>query len=476
MADVLHSGTSITGGHTNAVAAGAAGFMSGTDKSNLDGLNSGATQALRKDGSVAATADLPMGTHKLTGLSAGSAAGHSVRYEQVALLDGSQAFTGVQSGVDPTAAANLTTRAYVDLRIANVAAVATAALPAYTASGGPGVGRTITASAAAAPTLDGVYTPVVGDSFYLPIGVAAAAADAGVYTWTTVTAPFVAVRDTRFDTGAKVFGSLFRVQYGVQCAGNVYANMNVSSPTVDTTPLVFLPTSDSAKASNERRVLINDEWLYPNVAANAALWPNGLVQFNSGTGAAATAITTGSRMGVMSFSAGTTATGACSAHHNAGGSGVPLGTNAGLYMDLVLAVPTASDGTNTFTCHAGVSDGATLSVSSIGNGIAIGYEQTTSANWLLITAHAATLTKTSTGIAVNSTDAQFIVIKVPGEDVYRCYNNGSLVATNSTNVPVSTDTNLDFSITIKKSAGTTARTFEVNRTVALLDLPARFAA
>lgn len=34
-------------------------------------------------GGSAATADIPMGTNKLTGLAAGSAAGHSVRYEQV---------------------------------------------------------------------------------------------------------------------------------------------------------------------------------------------------------------------------------------------------------------------------------------------------------------------------------------------------------------------------------------------------------
>src|SRR5262245_31679952 len=42
MADVAHSTTSITGGHANAVAGGAAGFLSGTDKTKLDGIASGA--------------------------------------------------------------------------------------------------------------------------------------------------------------------------------------------------------------------------------------------------------------------------------------------------------------------------------------------------------------------------------------------------------------------------------------------------
>lgn len=37
-----HSTTTITGGHANAVAAGAAGFMSGADKTKLDGITAGA--------------------------------------------------------------------------------------------------------------------------------------------------------------------------------------------------------------------------------------------------------------------------------------------------------------------------------------------------------------------------------------------------------------------------------------------------
>ena len=38
--------------------------------------------AILADGTVTFTADQPMGSHKLTGLSAGSAAGHSVRYDE----------------------------------------------------------------------------------------------------------------------------------------------------------------------------------------------------------------------------------------------------------------------------------------------------------------------------------------------------------------------------------------------------------
>jgi len=48
---------------------------------------------LNAGGTVALAADLPMGSNKLTGLAAGSASGHSVRYEQVMLLSGANAMT-----------------------------------------------------------------------------------------------------------------------------------------------------------------------------------------------------------------------------------------------------------------------------------------------------------------------------------------------------------------------------------------------
>lgn len=46
------------------------------------------TQSIASDGQTVPTANLPMGSFKLTGLTAGSGAGDSVRYEQVLLLAG----------------------------------------------------------------------------------------------------------------------------------------------------------------------------------------------------------------------------------------------------------------------------------------------------------------------------------------------------------------------------------------------------
>lgn len=51
----------------------------------LNDIATGITNALAKDGQNAATANIPMGSFKFTGLAAGSADGQSVRYEQVFL-------------------------------------------------------------------------------------------------------------------------------------------------------------------------------------------------------------------------------------------------------------------------------------------------------------------------------------------------------------------------------------------------------
>lgn len=56
-------------------------------------IASGITNALTKDGQNVPTANIPMGGFKLTGLAAGTAAGHSVRYEQANII-GETSVTG----------------------------------------------------------------------------------------------------------------------------------------------------------------------------------------------------------------------------------------------------------------------------------------------------------------------------------------------------------------------------------------------
>jgi hypothetical protein len=272
-------------------------------------------------------------------------------------------------------------------------------------------------------------------------------------------------------------GSTFRVQLGVQCGGNTYVNWNPTSPTIDTTPLVWSPVGDPAMSANEKRVIINDDFLYPTTPGtlNTSLWPNGWLHGGSGGTATAGAIANqnATRMGYLSLSTGTTATGYYASYTSPGT--IFIGTNQGYFQEFKVAVPTASDGTNTFTVHMGSDDAPTFALSAMTVGVCVAYEQTTSANWLLVTGHAGTLTKTSIGIAANSTDVHGYIIKFPGEDVYRCYVGGALVATNSTNMPTTTD-QLSPEYTIKKTAGTTARTFELDRLVIVMTQPQRIAA
>ena len=53
-----------------------------------DDFATGLSNAICKDGQTTITANIPMSSHKFTGLAAGSGAGDSVRYEQVLLLAG----------------------------------------------------------------------------------------------------------------------------------------------------------------------------------------------------------------------------------------------------------------------------------------------------------------------------------------------------------------------------------------------------
>lgn len=89
------------GDSTKKIAFEASGIATGTVRtitmpdSNVD-LGLVAT-AIQRDGSVAFTANQPMGSNKLTGLAAGTSAGDSVRYEQTILVSGANAFTANQS-------------------------------------------------------------------------------------------------------------------------------------------------------------------------------------------------------------------------------------------------------------------------------------------------------------------------------------------------------------------------------------------
>ena len=82
----------------------------------LDDIASALTASLAKDGQTTLTADLPMGGFKLSGLTAGTVAGDSVRYEQV----GAVATIQIHAATSKTTPVDADELAIVDSEAANV--------------------------------------------------------------------------------------------------------------------------------------------------------------------------------------------------------------------------------------------------------------------------------------------------------------------------------------------------------------------
>jgi hypothetical protein len=120
-----------------------------------------------------------------------------------------------------------------------VALATSAALPACT-TGGSGVGKTLTASANAALSVDTI--PVVaGDRILVKNQVAGA--DNGVYTVTATgsgAAAFVLTRATDFDqVGEMLYGQTYYVRDGHVNGGKTMMHTTTAAITVETTTLVF---------------------------------------------------------------------------------------------------------------------------------------------------------------------------------------------------------------------------------------------
>lgn len=117
-----------------------------------------------------------------------------------------------------------------------------AALPAYTASGGPGIGRTLTANANGALTVDGIAVAL--NDRILVKDQAASHVDHGIYRVSQVgdgSNPFILVRASDADQNAEVTSGLYVwVNEGVTWANSGWLLITNDPIVVDTTALQFV--------------------------------------------------------------------------------------------------------------------------------------------------------------------------------------------------------------------------------------------
>lgn len=363
----------------------------------------------------------------------------------------------------PTAATSALRRSDVDAVIVAVTGCTTVALPAYTASGGPGTGFTLTANANGAfPTLDAsaVITAAASGEplsarFLLHNG--ASSTDNGVYVLTqqgSAGTPWIAVRYTGLDTAAKIAGSKVRVMAGAQSGGGEYAYLAKAAITMGTTR-IFYKRIDERVGPNEGFRAFND-FATPSVQtlsnANAPLG-DGMAGIAIGTGTSTQAASLNSSFnvrGVISSTSGTTTTGfagieggwtAASTQPDGGDCFVPT-QNTGFMLEVRAGLVAASTAAQEFSVQIGFAKQRNAGQKIAADFIGFVYDRTSAVsttNWIVVCSSGGVTTSTiiDSGIACGTAGSmnRLRMEKDAGDTNIRFYIDGSLIATFNTNVP-----------------------------------------
>lgn len=151
---------------------------------------------------------------------------------------------------------------------------------------------------------------------------------------------------------------------------------------------------------------------------------------------------------------------------NSGAVSLFFGTNTNRFEALTRVI-TNSDATNTFQYLVGFWD--TFSVNQVdgayflydAQGVSTG--SASSGNWQIVTSSNSVRTFTTTSVAIDNTNLQKLRIDVnaAGTSV-QFYINNTLVGTHTTNIPTGTARSFGMGNYLQKSAGTTARTVDVD--------------
>lgn len=182
---------------------------------------------------------------------------------------------------------------------------------------------------------------------------------------------------------------------------------------------------------------------------------------NGGAGTTISAITpTSGRYGILQPQTGTTTTG--QAYITSTGNSLILGVGR-VRWRADYNIPTASDGTETFTVWAGINDGAGLGADCV----SFRYSHTEhSGNWVAFCRSNGNETGSvvNTGIAaVHATDYRALEIEVNAAGTSADFRiNGANVATITTNIPTTAARVTGVFMGIVKSAGITNRMFNID--------------
>jgi hypothetical protein len=173
----------------------------------------------------------------------------------------------------------------------------------------------------------------------------------------------------------------------------------------------------------------------------------------NGTGAAVTQVSSASRYGVATMSTGTTTAGRGSLITSFTSLPGPSGSESLRLLMGRVAVPTLSDGTDTFNVRVGFLDVGNAAAT---DGAYFELATTTDTEWQCVTANGGSRTTVdSATTAVAGTEYTMQITVTTAAAVFTI--NGSQVCSIGTNIPAAA-TQTGVVLTILKSAGTTART------------------
>lgn len=173
---------------------------------------------------------------------------------------------------------------------------------------------------------------------------------------------------------------------------------------------------------------------------------------NSGTGSAAVITSTAldsDHPGIIRQETGTTTSG-----RSTGYFGNLMAYGNAFQYDFIFRLEDLSDGTNTYHAVFGILNDVGA-LSGLTDGIFLKADSNANANFQFITRASSTDTTTDTGVAI-AADTWYNCSIIANSDntSITCYINGTLVATNTANIP---STNGYFQMKIEKTAGTTER-------------------